>query len=298
MHSALLIIQKGLSNGGPDERDNLTFDSWSSYWKWQMKDRQSFIAWCKRTDRDFRLEGAIAGRHAGVRHTKIIVACFPKSGSTFLTNLIGNLQGFSVENYVPFHGRREQEMTEEAILAATGANQVCQLHIRASEHALALIKKYEFRPIVLVRNIFDAAVSLSDHMTKESPSFPMGYFELPIMQMPEEKRISAIIDLAIPWYFNFFVSWYRAQADAIVSYEDVVLGGPVRQLEFLRSLGLPVTQADVESAHKKAMTASAARFNVGKTGRGTAIPQVLRDQVQRLATYYPDVDFSKIGLVP
>jgi len=227
---------------------------------------------------------------------KILVACFPKSGSTFLCTLISNLPGFSSVVYTPAHGRREQELSEAEIeRCGAVSQQVAQVHVRGSEYTLHLIDKHNIKPIVLVRDIYDTAVSLAEHVAAE-PSMPMAYFDAAIADRPFDDRLSAVFDLAIPWYFNFYVSWRRARPNAIVTYEDLILGGVERQTAYFNSIGLETNIADVRSALKKIRSLDT-RFNVGKSGRGAqAVVMRHRRQVERLASYYPGEDFSHIGI--
>jgi hypothetical protein len=229
---------------------------------------------------------------------KILIACFPKSGSSYLSALIGNLSRFSVVSYVPTYGRREQELSEAALERTKNVErQVAQHHVRASEYTLHLIKIYQLIPLVLVRNIFDAAVSLADHIANESRIFPAAYFDDAMSRLPIEDRVDAVLDLAVPWYINFYVSWWHARPDAIVTYEDLILGGPIRQTSYLQSLGVETDFTEVHVACDLAKKQNT-RFNVGRPGRGlTLIDGSRREKIERLASYYPDVDFSKIGLV-
>jgi hypothetical protein len=228
---------------------------------------------------------------------KVLITSFPKSGSSYLCVLIGNLPGFSIQSYVPAYGRREQELCEVKLDSVIGVErQVAQHHVRASEHTLRLIDKYRLTPIVLVRNIYDVAVSIADHIVNESPVGPMAYFDDGIARLPIRDRVHAAMDLAIPWYFNFYVSWWRERPEAIATYEDLILGGPVRQTSYLRSIGLNAEPAEVIAAHEMTKGQNT-RFNVGITGRGTKLVNASRRKhVERLASYYPDVDFSPIGI--
>jgi len=227
---------------------------------------------------------------------RVLIACFPKSGSTFLTELIGGLPDFKIESYVPVHERREHEMCEHAIAACTGVNQVAQLHVRAHHHSAGLIERFEMVPIVLVRNIFDAAVSLADHTAHTDPAYPMAWFNRHHADLPQADRILAVVDLALPWYFNFYLSWWHWRPDAFVTYEDIVLGDWRRKAEYLRSRGIPATDEDVQRALRR-IKPGETRLNVGRAGRGAElIDAPTQERVRALTRHYPGVDFSPIGL--
>lgn len=86
-------------------------------------------------------------------------------------------------------------------------NVVCHPHTRASTVNLARMKEFAIRPVVLTRNIFDAAVSLADHLHRESSN--NANFSVPpqLLEMPREAQSDAIIDLALPWHFQFVAAW-------------------------------------------------------------------------------------------
>jgi len=131
-----------------------------------------------------------------------------------------------------------------------------------------------------VRNIGDALASLADHIANEDPETPVAYLDNRIAKLDAEERLSAVAELAAPWYINFYVSWWRAMPEAIIRYEDVVLGGNTSVLT--TRFGIPLdTGVDPEPR----------RFNKGITGRGAAV----MDDVRRLMRHYPDVDFGAIA---
>ncbi len=227
---------------------------------------------------------------------RVLVACFPKSGSTFLANLIGGLPGFKVESYVPDHERREQELCDTAIDKCEGVHQVAQLHVRSSWSTMHLIEKWDINTIVLVRNIYDAIVSLTDHIHRESPAFPHAWFNETTASLPFDKRLAAVVELAGPWFFNFYVSWWFGRPEAIVLYEDVVLGGLDRQAEFLVSRGIAASTEDVATSLARIDPAKT-RLNVGKAGRGGSLLSAeQREWLAGLTRHYSDVDFTPIGL--
>lgn len=211
----------------------------------------------------------------------VLLACFPKSGSSYLADLIAAQPGFSAASFTPYYGRREQELEAGLISAWAGRNCVAQHHVRASEYTLQLIDRFQMTPLVLVRNLGDAMASLADHIAQEGPETPVAYFEERMGALSPEERLIAVTELAAPWYVNFFVSWWRARPDAIVRYEDVVLGGDLGPVE--QRLGMPIV-APTEQGH------SPRRFNVGVAGRGAPAA----DYIGRLTAHYPDVDFRSI----
>lgn len=137
-----------------------------------------------------------------------------------------------------------------------------------------------------MHNIYDAIVSLTDHISRESPAFPDAWFNETIAALPFEQRLVAVVELAGPWFFNFYVSWWFGRPRAIVRYEDGVLGGPERQVEFLVYRGIAACAKDVAASLAKVDPVTT-RLNVGKAGRGgTLLSLEQREWISNLSPLF------------
>jgi len=258
---------------------------------------------------------------------RILIACMPTSGSSFLCRSIHSLVGIRRERLVCGFERREQELCVVALNDAQGRSRelkrdwkrrrlrrklkvwkktrpvrrptgyVAQQHVRYSETTKALIEDYNLKPVVLVRNIFDVVPSIQDHYRKFSLHMPMAYVDDRIAQMGDAEVQDFIVDMVLPWYFNFYVSWQGRDDCMRVTYDEVMAdkeGTILRILEYAgadrkryrNNLGKALIRAD----------AGFTRKNVGKSGRGAAISEENKARIRKMASYYPDVDFSPIGL--
>lgn len=147
---------------------------------------------------------------------QILLACFPKSGSTFISSKIARLPGWSRSDFVPAYGRRDQELEQSAIvrsmLSFSGfdKNLVAQHHCRASEHSLQLVNKFDMKVVVLVRSLMDVALSLSDHWDRESVVGPIAYLNeslLAELDASPVTRLQFMVQHVLPWYVSFYLSW-------------------------------------------------------------------------------------------
>ena len=253
----------------------------------------------------------------------------PKSGSTLLSKLVGLSPGFRKVKVVPGFGRREQELSElqlarmlvrtenrrkrwrkrrfndrlrawvraPAPLPAWPIGFVCQNHLRFSAPTQEIINKFKLAPVVLVRDIFDVVPSIRDHYRNTSLNMPMAYVTEHISQMSDERLHEFIVDMVLPWYFNFFVSWQDCQHKLLVTYDDLIAdqeGTLARVLEFA---GLD--RRYVSTAVKGVAGRAESKFtrkNVGKAGRGRELSERLKAKIRLMAEYYPGVDFDPIGL--
>jgi Sulfotransferase domain len=275
---------------------------------------------------------------------RILVACMPKSGSTYLSTMIACLPQMRRGRLHPMKvDRREQELESlrlqeeeeltlllrrqqksifnykhalrrsifEQLSKLTDASSpariaeidirrgasgyVSQNHVRYSTPTKSLIIEYEMTPVVLVRDIFDAIVSLSDHLMNRSIYMSMGFFKEDMRAWPKEKVADFLVDMVAPWYINFFVSWQECPDKLLFTYEELT-GDPLGCLQKVAAkANLSVSHSDCEQAVKLAKTKKT-RLNKGVAGRGEELTQAQRERIASYARYYPGVDFSPIGI--
>jgi hypothetical protein len=231
----------------------------------------------------------------------LIVACFPKSGSTYLTNLLSHVTGYDLR-WLMYHTADDSPQTlyEPWIQAIQPINTVTQQHIVATDGNMMLMKKYNFRVVVHVRNIFDALVSLHDHIEKHRQKVLTGHICKTYFEMNLEEKLSYLVSLHGPFYLGLYVSWLEAQREIPVlwtSYEEMLTNQVGTAKRVLQFYSLDFTEEQIQQALPKIDTAKT-RFNKGVAGRGELIPAAQRDELRRLAQLHkiPDDAFKLIGL--
>jgi Sulfotransferase domain len=245
----------------------------------------------------------------------VIVACMPKSGSTLLTALIASLPGMRRSTLVPGYHRREQEICihsmkaaeekmraqREAFNSTRGVQSkmpigfASQMHLRYSQPTATIMAEYNIKPVVLVRNIFDIVVSLADHIRNESPLMAMAYVTEAMRTWSAEELHEFIGDMVIPWYMNFFVSWQDCEDKLLVTYEELT-GDPKKILQQVSLFAnIPASERYIENAIARANIKNT-RKNVATAGRGQKLADRVKDKIRKAAAYYPNIDFSPIGL--
>ena len=246
----------------------------------------------------------------------VLISCMPKSGSTFLSALLANLPGFRREHLVPSYYRREQELSEELIRRAFSATDIlrdafrqgsvsastrprgfiAQHHVKHNHETQALVDRYGLVPVFLVRNIFDIVVSLRDHVVKSAPYTAAAYVDEDMLGWPEERMHAFLVDMALPWYIHFYVSWWKAENRLLVTYEDLTRD-PRHEVQRIARFGRLGWDDDVfAEVLAKVQGGDSTRKNVGQAGRGEMLTQEMRETVLRFCSYYPDVDFGPIGV--
>ncbi len=234
------------------------------------------------------------GRH-------IFIACVPKSASTFLKNLLINVTGYRDLFTVYAARQNEHEIYLPTLLEAAHLDTVTQQHCRASDANIHLMQAFDIRPVVLVRNVFDAVMSLFDFYN--NGAFRSSYFRGDWAALNDELKIDLLIENVIPWYFQFVASWDEAEKERRVqllwlTYEDLVADKPSSILKILEFYGLGASRRPVEQRIKEVESEGREiRFNKGIKGRGrTGLNEQQKQRIRDFAKYYPSINFARIGL--
>ena len=108
-----------------------------------------------------------------------LINAMPKSGSTYLYNLLTKLLGVKklhLKNQ--WYRATEQDLYIPALLDARIRETLSRHHFKATDLNIDLMIKFDIKPIILVRNIFDVIVSFKDNLEKglkETGNCPWGY---------------------------------------------------------------------------------------------------------------------------
>ncbi len=236
-------------------------------------------------------ESGVRAKTSGAANgaARILLACMPKSGSTYLSDLICALPDFTRANFAPSPmGRREQELDEASLRQIRRRNVVGQLHVRNSEWTQKMRRDHRLKPVVLVRSLPDAVVSLRDHIRRESPTWPIFYADDYHAGLDDATLEDMIVRLAAPWYVNFYMGWRSAPDALLISYEELIAdpAGVLRQV--LAFAGAEIDERAIARAVAIVGDRRGSRFNVGVAGRGATLrPGNLR-ALTRLFDYYPE----------
>lgn len=233
----------------------------------------------------------------------IWLVCAPKSGSTWLTRIFKDVLKWPSVALVPGFDHREQELDLSPLLAkgTTGNLLTPHQHCRYSSYTHQVIDALDTKVILQVRDLFDTIVSFYDHLTNDETSIPSAFTNQQIWDaLDPQTRQSFIVDLVLPWYFNFYCGWVTSPLYAdgritLVTYEDLRTDtlGTVNSL--LDYCGEHRESAHIQTALDRQRTRKN-RLNKGIVGRGDALPDFLKERVRSFTRYYPGVDFGPLGL--
>jgi len=228
------------------------------------------------------------GPRSDTKPVHILIACMPKSGSTFLSDVIGHCPGFRRAILTPSAGRREQEIDEQLLRKLGRVSFVAQHHVRNSDWTSEMCRSYDVRPIVLVRSLQDVVVSLRDHMRRESAVFPQFFAEARHAELDDRALEAMIARLALPWYLNFYMSWRTAPGAMMVAYEDLT-AAPTQVIQDIMAFSRAETSAEeIEEAVAKVRDRESGRLNVGVAGRGAGLQRETIQTILDLVDLYPE----------
>ncbi len=227
-----------------------------------------------------------------------LLACMPKSGSTWLANMIAQTLHIPMGILVPGYEAREQELDINRLLMHHQFSYVAQNHLRYSEPTHKLIQQFHLKPIVLFRNLFDAIVSLADFLpTQGANANTFGTFMREAqINASREEMIDLLVAYFVPWYIHFYLSWQHAPVRHItVLYEDM-LADPAQTLARIMAFyDVDASEEQIRQGIEKVASADTRR-NKAVTGRGDQLSTEIKNRIRHYTKFYKDTDFSPIGL--
>ncbi|MBK8464405.1 MAG: sulfotransferase domain-containing protein [Chloracidobacterium sp.] len=235
------------------------------------------------------------GRH-------IFITCAPKSGSTFLKNVLIGITGFRDLFTVYAALQNEHEIDMPQLAKFGNINTVTQQHARASEANIQLMQAFRITPVVLVRNIFDTVVSLLDFY-RRGFTFSTFFDRDEFLAFGEEQQIDLLIEYVIPWYFQFVASWLRAERDNRLevhwlTYEGMIMDKIGTVANILTNHGISAPKSEIEKQIAVVEgNRDRNRINKGVSGRGDSVLSLSqKKRIVRLGRHFPKADFGCLGL--
>ncbi len=235
----------------------------------------------------------------------VFVACFPKSGSTYLTTLLAEIMDFEKIPAIQInkgncYWYNEQDIYEKQLEIISKTDSVTQQHTKATENNIELLVKYNIKPVVLVRNIYDILLSHYDHVENDDHRQPVGFIHKEYFSLNENEKKHFLIEMHLPWYFNFFVSWREISKDMEtlwITYEQLFTEKEKTINRILDYYSLTADSDRVLSS-LKAIEEKNTRFNRGVIGRGDGLAVEHKAEIANKAkTWKIDPEaFELIGL--
>ena len=211
---------------------------------------------------------------------KILVACHPKSGSTYISESLRS--HFNVLACLLHDSPEVQELSQSKVNPKNLAGFVGHNHILPTKNALKLIRAAGIQVVVLERALADCLMSMRDMYIERVTSQQgvwrgefvsvFGVFGPDFLRLSNESQMDYLIACAAPWYLKFSAAWRSPTVDlplapVFIRYEDFFRSKEEGLAQLIQDLGVKalgtgrgLSEEDQESKR--------VRFNVGRVGRG------------------------------
>ncbi len=219
---------------------------------------------------------------------KIILACFPKSGSTYMSRALAtylNVPALDLQTCYEI-----QTLSVNRIHAYKDKSYVSQIHLLPTFDTVALLNAYKLKVVVLERNILDCIVSARDHFNrdhlKDVPDNPRtrawknafvgqaGMVMDEYYELPPANQLDYLIENMLQWYLKFHMGWRKRLAEletppVFVNYEDFFAEPNKGLAKLLQALSLFDEKRFAQyQLPQKTQGGKGLRFNQGVKGRG------------------------------
>lgn len=237
----------------------------------------------------------------------IIIAAAPKSGSTFLTQTLCKITGYEHYRLTEGYDTNEHDLYLPNLLMMNKKGCVSQLHIKGSYHNASHIQTFGITPVILVRNIFDTVISLVKDLRKKQKQegwelgrngYSFLWQDSSLTELSESQFTDMVIELALPWYINFYVSWYRLCQKGVinglwVTYEDLMADKEKSIMNILKFLKIP----NISNIPQDLLDQKYGTFRQGSSGSGEdLLTKFQKESIQSKFKYYKDIDFTMFGI--
>jgi len=241
------------------------------------------------------------------KHPLVLIAAVPKSGSTYLANTLRHITGLLPFRLSSAYSTNEQDLFLPALCLANANGCISKLHIKGSYHNAALMRAFDIKPILLVRRIEDIVFSLAHDLRRKAqiPQSTTGEAGYSFVWLDENTKnfsdaalLDLVIDIAVPWFVNFYVSWYRLREQGAVdalwlTYEQMLVDTEATVRQVLAFLGF----RNLGAIDPGLLQRRYATFRDGRIGQGTsAMSAKQRRRIREQFAHFPGVDFSPYGL--
>ncbi|MCC1484914.1 sulfotransferase domain-containing protein [Winogradskyella immobilis] len=228
----------------------------------------------------------------------IFIACLPKSGSTFLANVLVNITGFEFVQFQPIRGTNDHNIDPSVFYESLNKNTITQLHSKPNESNKYYMERYNIKIIFLYRDIRSSLKSFYNHIITENDKWFMFTVAKEFREWEIEKQFDFLIDLIIPWYINFLTSWKievkKKELDILeIDFDDFKNSNAETINKILTFYELDNYKKNIESALDISYSKKEAlRFNsvVSKIDYEFTTNQL--NKIKYLISYYPELNIK------
>lgn len=214
-----------------------------------------------------------------------------RSGGTFISNLVAEMTGLRVGSPHDFNEFSGAALDSGRLYDLCRTPTVVHGHLPANGQSLCYFRLLNVRPIVTVRNIFDALRSYADHIS--------GY---PRTETVPPTWIRAAIMRRAAFFVEFYAGWCRSRdrfETLWIDYDELHSDpdGLVERIAAhvgVDAAGVARARALLDIDKLDEQRRRALLINRGVPGRGRELTDLDRGLVRSLYPLYPDIDFRPI----
>jgi hypothetical protein len=232
----------------------------------------------------------------------IFFAAMPKSGGTFLTRKIAEYLGWKHDSLrPPGSGQTNGEICRERLVDSLDENIIIHQHTLGTDGNTPLLLAHASLIVVQTRDIFEVLLSFRRHLLGESLNWQFMTFQEPFHSMETSRQLDLVIDLAAPWMLNFYVTWERHLKNPPPSARIIPVNYSrlaENESALLSSLIQEIEGSCDEDRLKEVLTSHQGNYRKKSHPHieDVCFSKEQRDRVLRLASYFPETDFQRLGI--
>jgi hypothetical protein len=205
-----------------------------------------------------------------------------RTGSSHIARCTGRIMGVPIQS--PRFLYAGGYSTDDHQIDATMMGAIRQLgvwvlhqHSMGTGNNVAILKAFNIKPMVIIRNLFDSLISFYEQMEVADNMTSPGVARPEWHKMDDDTKWDWMSFNVIPWYYRFYASWHYANIDKLlIHYRNFYDGDTVSVIgKILDWIGFPNPGEEEIMRH---FNRRDARFNTGYSGRGKAVPEIVRER--------------------
>lgn len=240
--------------------------------------------------------------HINPDRKRVFLAAAPKSGSTFLSKLLGEIFPWPMRDACGSWGFLEQQIYPPRLIPFVDQDGIVgNQHMKGSPESIEWLNLFGFQTVIMVRDFSDTVVSLRDHHLNSGVEGSMGFLTIEMLaDMSESEHIDYIITEMMPWYAAFVASWqyFAKKLDRPpiwINFRELLPTPHAAIIRVADSLSVSLDATKIDQAISQT-SAQQIRFNVGREGRGREVLNVSQHAALEsvVMPYLRSFDFSEV----
>ena len=237
----------------------------------------------------------------------VLIASQPKSGSSYLCKTLLTVSKMPLGRFCYKYAQNEHDLYLPNLCMHNEHGAISMQHTKATINNIDLVKLFDIRTIITVRNIYDTVASLYNNIQQgkiksdEGSGYSFMFNSAEIRDLSSQAKVDFLIDFAVPWCINFYVSWvYYTREGGIkakwLQYNEIMENWEQTTRDTLTFMGLDSNHSDIDLERLKEPVTSRFQSRNEKLNMEILSPDQ-KKKIIGMVSYYPDIDFSEYGFL-